>query len=363
MKKLIFTLLTVFSFLITDSNAQGCVAIRNGGASCTHEFDVNDSQDSWKLNLSYRYFKSYKHFKGDEEQVERVELGSDVRNFTNFIDLAISKNITDKFSLTANLPFQAIRRSSLYEHDGKSRHETSATGLGDVLIMADYWLLPRINKLNFQVGLGVKLPTGVYNAQDYFYKNDTTYAFGPVDQSIQPGDGGTGLATQLNIQYAMTKNFGIYGNFYYLINPRDQNGVSTTRGGAVSATNLKYRTNVMSVPDQFLCRLGASYNISRLTVSAGARYEGIPSSDLIGSSTGFRRPGYIVGVEPGLSYMFKNFNFFAAVPFSLYRNRVQSVSDIQRTNDTGVFTQGDAAFSDYSLNVGFSYHFRTNKSM
>ena len=47
---------------------------------------------------------------------------------------------------------------------------------------------------------------------------------GPVDQSIQLGDGGTGFSTEMNAYYNFSKHLSVYGNLYYLLNPREQNG-------------------------------------------------------------------------------------------------------------------------------------------
>ena len=117
--------------------------------------------------------------------------------------------------------------------------------------------------------LGLKLPTGNYQYEDYFYRNDTTKVLGPVDQSIQLGDGGTGITTEINTFFNATHSLSFYGNFYYLVSPREQNGVSTARGGVPSASSIAYGSNVMSTPDQWMARAGASYMINRLTMSVG----------------------------------------------------------------------------------------------
>ncbi|HEX4627978.1 MAG TPA: hypothetical protein VH137_04235 [Gemmatimonadales bacterium] len=38
-----------------------------------------------------------------------------------------------------------------------------------------------------------------------------------------------------------------------------------------------------------------------MSVSLGGRIDGIPYHDLIGKSDGFRRPGYIVFIDPGVA--------------------------------------------------------------
>jgi len=65
---------------------------------------------------------------------------------------------------------------------------------------AYYWLLnpAKSSRANVQMGLGIKLPTGDYRYQDYFHKNDSLKILGPVDQSIQLGDGGTGITLEAN---------------------------------------------------------------------------------------------------------------------------------------------------------------------
>ena len=141
------------------------------------------------------------------------------------------------------------------------------------------------------------------------------------------------------------------------MNPREQNGTSTARGGTPSATAKKYNTDVMSVPDLFMTRAGLAYMTNGFTFSGGVRIEGLPSKDLIGGSRGFRRPGYIISAEPSVTWVTKNLSFNFSVPVALKRNRTQSDSDKRRTIDTGVHQQGDAAFADYSVNAGFSVRF------
>jgi len=111
----------------------------------------------------------------------------------------------------------------------------------------------------------------------------------------------------------------------------------------------------MSVPDQYMARVGGNFTFDHLTASAGLRIEAIPSSDLIGGDAGFRRPGHVISIEPGLSYSVKKTTAFATVPFAIKRNRTQSAGDKLRTAATGTYAHGDAAFADYAINVGLSF--------
>lgn len=349
-------LLILFSSITFTAkiHAQGCVAIKGTAGVCSRPADAK----GWELNLNNRYFKSYKHFVGTDEQKERVEKKTNVINHAYELDITVTRNLNSRMSIAATLPILAFSRTSLYEHYQTERYKTGSFGIGDARISVYRWMLDPAKKKykgNIQLGLGIKLPTGNYNYQDYFYKKADSTVLAPVDQSIQPGDGGTGISFEMNGFYNFNRKVGVYTSFFYLANPREVNGTSTTRGGVASATAKKYNTDVMSVPDLFMIRGGASYTFKKFNFSGGVRMEGLPSSDLVGGNRGFRRPGYIISGEPSITYLRKRTSFNLAVPFALKRNRTQSDSDKRRTTDTGVHQQGDAAFADYLINVGLTF--------
>ncbi|MHB1922381.1 MAG: hypothetical protein ACYCOO_09115 [Chitinophagaceae bacterium] len=62
-------------------------------------------------------------------------------------------------------------------------------------------------------------------------------------------------------------------------------------------------------------------------------------------------------MEPEIVYTIKNSSFYGTFPIALYRDRTQSVPDKITTALTGVFTNGDAPFADYVINIGYSYSF------
>jgi hypothetical protein len=361
MKKYLIILL-IISFAAADAVAQGCVAIRSTGAVCTRQdAEHANTAKSWQINTSYRYFKSFRHFVGTEEQKERMENNTEVINWSHSLTFSIVRHLNNRWSLSLDVPVLSYKRSSLYEHGGNNagpggRHNTKSFGLGDIRVAAYHWLLDPMKSMkgNVQVGLGLKLATGDYQYQDFFVKADGSKVLGPVDQSIQLGDGGTGFTTEVNAYYNFNRIVGVYGNGYYLINPREQNGTSTARGSAPSASAITYGTSTMSVPDQFMARLGANVNIENLGFSIGGRVEGIPSKDLVGGSSGFRRPGYVVSIEPGMSFTYNKTTAFVTVPVAVKRDRTQSVADKLRTDATGVYAHGDAAFADYLISIGFS---------
>ncbi|MBL7697641.1 MAG: hypothetical protein JNK79_05765 [Chitinophagaceae bacterium] len=359
MKKILF-LTAILAAANVYVNGQGCVAIRSTGAVCTKHDPAMDAK-GWQVNTSYRYFKSFRHFVGKEEQHERIENNTQVINWQHTLNVTVQRHFNNRWSLGLDLPLISNRRSSLYEHGGNNagqsaRHNTNASGIGDIRITAYRWLLDPGKSMNgnIQAGLGIKLPTGDYKHEDEFVKADSKVR-GPVDQSIQPGDGGTGITAELSAYYNFNRTVGVYGNFYYLANPREENGVSTARGGTLSQTAILYKTTTMSVPDQYMARVGFNFSFDKFLFSAGGRLECIPSSDLIGGDEGFRRPGYVLSVEPGVAYSFKKFSAFATVPVAVERNRTKSNADKLRSAAEGIDAHGDAAFADYAINIGASF--------
>lgn len=365
MKLTILTVATIMISTVISLNvaAQGCVAIRSTGGVCMmdqHLDGDSSSHGNWLVSANTRYFKSFRHFRGTEEQKERLEQHTEVINYQGTLDLALTRVFNRRWSVMLDVPLILNERSSLYEHGRASRHSMQSYGIGDIRMAAYRWLLnpEKIRNANVQLGLGIKLPTGNYKYQDYWQNvgPNGTKELRTVDQSIQLGDGGTGITAELNAFYNIKSNIGLYGNFFYLSNPREQNGVRTYRE-TVSPTLAN--ESIMSVPDQYMGRAGINYSITSLglILNGGMRIEGIPVYDLIGGSGFFRRPGYVISAEPGVNYSFRKLNLFAAVPVAVARNRTQSVTDKENTKTRGTFVQGDAAFADYSINFGISRKF------
>jgi hypothetical protein len=115
MKNLFPPVLMAMLLLATGKSfSQGCVAIRSTGATCAlHIPDSVAMLSKWQLGLNYRYFKSYKHFVGKEEQKQRVDSGSNVINHSNTIDIAITHQLNSRWTLLLDVPVVAYSRSSI----------------------------------------------------------------------------------------------------------------------------------------------------------------------------------------------------------------------------------------------------------
>ena len=319
--------LALFSFsLVLSAHAwtQGCVAIRNiAGISPDLLFQNIQPNDKLIFNITNRYFEAPKTYKGDKYITDTL-----VRNKIYTLNISVLRLLSNGWSLALNVPISANSRKNYADHGGlkEPKHTTRAFGLGDFRITLYKWLLKATpyTRGNIQFGLGLKLPTGDYKYQDYFFRNDSTKVLAPVDQAIQLGDGGTGITTELSAFYSLNKSIHLFMNAYYLVNPREQNGVSNLKGRNPTAPEVANNTTVMSVPDQYSLRGGANLQFEKIVISAAIRYESVPVNDLIGGNKGFRRAASIASFEPGLTYRVQNTLAFAYVGLPFKRNIVQN---------------------------------------
>jgi hypothetical protein len=318
-----------------------------------------------QIGMNYRYFESFRHFRGTEEEPDRVSNNTEVINYSHSWDFFLTYGISERLYASATIPTVINVRSSLYEHGRTERNSTFSRGLADIRVGVGYWLLNLEKNPNGNValGLGIKLPTGNYNATDIFYNvgPEGSSEVRPVDQSIQPGDGGFGLTMDFQLYRKISTGLFAYAGGFYLLNPRETNGIRTFRE---TLSPLLANEAIMAVPDQFSIRGGASYSLSNtISASLGARYEGVPVKDLIGGNEGFRRPGNVLSIDPGISYMKNNISVNLNVPFAVRRERPQSVTDLETEMLTGEPRAGDAAFADYLINFGITYRFSKNQKI
>jgi len=354
-----FLLIIAAILIVEAAKSQGCVIVRNISGFGQYNFTNNTfTTSNWQMDLTGRYFKSFRDFKG-EEDLHTVEQNQSV-NHVYSMDLTASRMLANGWSLSLSLPVTSNSRSSSAEHGGlnTTRHTTHSFGIGDMRLTVYKWLFETSvrQKGNIQLGLGVKLPTGDYKYQDYFYRNDTTRVLAYVNPSIQLGDGGTGIIGELNSFYIINNTISFYGNFYYMMNPREQNGVPATLGGRTPPHLDSIAGNIVtSVADVYSIRAGASFSFNKLSFSLGIRDEGVPVYDLLGGSQGIRRPGYNFSVEPGIVYNLKKISFYGYVPIVASRGTKQNVPDKYKSNYTGTYTISQGGFANYLVFIGISF--------
>ena len=111
----------------------------------------------------------------------------------------------------------------------------------------------------------------------------------------------------------------------------------------------------MSVTDQYLYRAGVTQAVPKLrgvALSLGLRGEGVPVRDLLGDSNGFRRPGSILSLDPGLLINYRHDTLSVNGPWALYRNRPPSGPEILYN-----VVNGDAFFAAYTVVASLAHRF------
>lgn len=282
-----------------------------------------------QLVISYRGFRSTKHFQGTRPFPE-LDANGPV-NEQNQINFDLTYAVTERCNVSVSVPIHLNSFSVRRPVPGttiRAWQKTTSSGIGDVSARVRYWLMStESDRHNVGVTVGVKLPTG---------KSDrTSEVFGrevPVDISVQTGDGGWGLTTGVQA-WQRVKRVTVYGNASYLFNPRNTTGTPTFFGSLTSATNAVFN----SASDQFATQIGASYSVKRgwPVPSVAYRLEGVPVRDRFGASDGFRRPGAFGFIEPGFTVPFRNQLYSFGVAVRNYVN-VKDAPDSVRIEDATI---------------------------
>ena len=301
--------------------------------------------EPWSIGIGYRYQPSSRHFIGTVEQKQRETAHTQIQNIYHLFDISLERQLTSRFSATASLPVLSAYRDQLYVPVGQFR----VSGIGDMTVGGRAWIRrpPAEEGGNLALGVSLKLPTGRDDATGAAKDARGQPLVATADQSIQAGDGGVGFAIDVQAYRPVWFRSILYFSGTYLFNPRDTNGVNSTR--------IRFRETVNSVPDQYLARGGISHGVPGvpgLVVTFGGRWEGVPVRDLLGRSNGFRRPGYAISADPGFLFARWGYVFSCNVPWAIERNLRRSVPEIANG-----FRDGDAAFADYLLILGFSRRF------
>jgi hypothetical protein len=341
--------------------AQGCIVARGTGVMPGHEAvsEGGSTQDKLQTSISYRWFKSDRAFVGTQEIGHPP--GVDI-NYSHFVDISITYAFNDRFGLSLTLPYARHERSSVVTDANGAilqRFSTHNSGLADLRLIGSAWLFdPKEHAQgNLQLGLGLDLPTGDDDASDVFPTFDP--ASGrlvpvrrPVDQSIQLGDGGYGVLLSFYGFRHVTQRLSLIAEGTYGVTPEETNGVASLSSNPFERE--------LSIADTYAMRAGLQYALSPahgLRLELAGRIEGVPVHDLVGGSDGFRRPGYTVYVEPGVSAAFGSYSMNLYAPIAVQRDRQRSVGDIRLTEATGVFQHGPAAFADYLVMFNFAKSF------
>jgi len=350
-------LFTSLFCLQSSAHAQGCVAAHSpqpviSGLDPTNQAAIAHSAGTnflhgLTISTGYRVYNSYRHYVGTVYQEQRQTQHSAVVNHVNLIELDLNYQLTPRWSLVASVPGMEATRHGQRTDTNYYR----SGGIGDVTVGAQAWVWrpPTESHGNVAVSAQLKLPTGINDAKGTTITKSGTPLTEPFDESVQPGDGTWGFSLATEAYREIHWRTSAYFTGSWLFSPQDTTGVQTFRSAPGE--------DVVSATDQYLWRGGLSRPVTGvkllrgLALSVGGRMEGVPVRDAFGSSNGFRRPGYVISIEPGMMYSRGRWGFYASGPWAMERNRKISVTDIEN------HAHGDAAFADYTVITGISRTF------
>jgi len=250
----------------------------------------------WQMSINYRFFNSHRHFIGKKDQDERNEFGTEVRNIVHIVDYSITYSASPRLNFTLSLPFQYTRRAQpgLIIRDSKGilratpgipDRVSNADGLGDISFTGRYWLLKGGNerRQNVAIGLGIKLPTGDASSTNDVLVGGKRIKNVVNDQSIQAGDGGTGLIMEVQ-GYKGVGPVTFYASATYLSNPKEKKTMRTFTSPDLTPPALAAQTGekFLSIGDQYSIRIGGIVPLPHLkifrgmAISMGLRDEGQP---------------------------------------------------------------------------------------
>ncbi len=340
-----------------SANAQGCVAAHSpqpviSGLDPGSEANVRHTAGTnifhgLTVTTGFRTYSSFRHYIGTVYQVQRQTQHSAVVNHVDLFELDLNYQLTPRLSAIASVPgLEATRHGQ-----SSPLNIYRSGGIGDVTVGVQSWVWrpPTESHGNIAFSGQLKLPTGINDAQGNKTLANGSKLEEPFDESIQPGDGTWGFTLATEAYRELYWKTTGYFTGSWLFNPQDTTGVKTFRSAPGE--------DVVSAADQYLWRGGFSRPVTGvrplrgLALSLGGRMEGVPVRDAFGKSDGFRRPGYVISIEPGLMYARGLYMINVSGPWAMERNRKISVTDIAN------HAHGDAAFADYTVIAGISRTF------
>ena len=250
--------------------------------------------------------------------------------------------ITNRLSLDLTVPFAVGSADvALGSKDSYQIYHSQASGLGDMTLQAEYWLSdPAIpSRVTGSVGLGFKAPTGDDNVQATL---PSTGSLVPIDESAQLGTGGWEIILRAQGTAQIHGPLFAYASGYYGLTVEEH-------------TDVLNQGLLRAVPDTYSGRLGAAYLLpwgEGLVFSVGGRINGVTVRDLVGWGDQYwRRPGYAVYVEPGLTWTMGANMASLSVPIRTYANKLDSPYDVSHQQSLG------ASFASYLLLASYARRF------
>ena len=164
--------------------AQGCEPIRfTTPVNLGGEGRAYQPAREWEVTLAYRRLFSKDWFVGQDESSALAPGGKAPRFRIHTFVADVAYSLSDRYRVKLSVPLSSGSLERTWPD--KAVHEQTATGIGDVTLMAEAWALrPRTHERgNIAVGIGVKAPTGSHTIASQYYTATGPVDF-PADQTI-----------------------------------------------------------------------------------------------------------------------------------------------------------------------------------
>jgi hypothetical protein len=298
----------------------------------------------WQVGVAYRHLYADQWFVGNDADEASAPFQHPLYLNINTLDVSLAYGLSRQASLTLTVPFLYGTHSRFYAD--LRRHQVQSVGMGDINLIANTWLWAPEQRPNgnLNLGLGIKTPSGSKEVEDDWWLADSSMIRHVVDQSIQLGDGGWGIIVQAQAYQLILPGTSAYFVGTYMLSTREHTDVASPLPGVT-----------LGVPDVYYVRGGVARSLwaaGGLSGSLGARLDGITRRDIIGGGDDyFRRPGYTLFLDPGLSLRRGPSEFTFNFPIRLHQNFPPSIIDRKQNFAGG----GDLA--DYLIFAGYTHRF------
>ena len=100
------------------------------------------------ISVGYRYQHSFRHFVGTTEQTQRETQHTQVVNYINLFDAALTYSVNPRWSMTVSMPIMNATRT--YDHQlfqtllhipNAPDQVSHSNGIGDIGVSAQFWVL------------------------------------------------------------------------------------------------------------------------------------------------------------------------------------------------------------------------------
>ena len=302
-----------------------------------HQAGLLLEKGHWEVSADFRRLTADKWYIGTKLREDASPFGKQLFLNIMSVNLTATYGVSNRLSASLTAPFAYATQSRF--HSDLQRHVVKGRGLGDMSLLANYWLRnpSAAASGNLMLTLGLKASTGNNKIKDTFYSPSGS-APGYVDQSVQQGDGGWGIVVGGFALRRVAERLDAYAGGTYMLSTKTKSDVPFNQNA------------LLSVPDVYAWRAGLAYSpwpTRGLSVSLGVRADGIPVRDIIGGAdNGFRRPGVSVFVDPGLSWNRGPHTLSFSFPVRAYFNF--------KNDPSGQLNGGDLA--DYLIFAGYKHH-------